>query len=258
MSDLRRPHSPDEAARDDCFEQARLALDPKSALPGVNVCFHGPSSFGKTYLATRWGLAEGEIVISITLTEQTSAADLRGFYVQGPKCFVWMDGPLVRALRVPCRVVLNELGAVTDDAAQFLLGWLDDPRLFRLHLPNGETIENPKIGRVVATANQSPDRLPEALRSRFPVRVHIDRPNPEIIASFEEPVRNLARNLLTSKRAKDTRLAGVYNVLDDVDMRMLISFNELFKANGFEHAARVLFGPQGVELCRGMMLAQAS
>lgn len=237
-----------------------MALDRKSAPPGANVYLYGPSSYGKTHLASRCGVYKGELVISISITEQTSAADLRGFYIQGRDSFIWMDGPLVEALRKPCRVVINELGAITDDAAQFLLGWLDDPRLFRLRLPNGEVIENPKLGRVVATSNDAPDELPEALRSRFPIRICIDRPNPEILDSFEEPVRNLALNLMARKKShtRGSRSVGAYNVLDDIDMRMLIVFNDEYKANGFEFAAYVLFGEQSVEMIRGMMIAKAS
>ena len=54
---------------------------------------HGPPGTGKTYAACRLGLnGDQQKVFSITLTEETPAAELRGHYILKDGKYVWHDG----------------------------------------------------------------------------------------------------------------------------------------------------------------------
>ena len=67
----------------------------------------GAPGTGKTYSACRTGLFDRE-VYSITLTPETPAAELRGFWMPRGTEFVWMDGVFIEAMRKGARIVINE------------------------------------------------------------------------------------------------------------------------------------------------------
>src|SRR4051794_2398115 len=77
---------------------------------------YGPPGCGKTYAATRLGLREDQTVASCTLTPETPAAEIRGFFVpRGNDGFVWQDGPATAAWRSGGRLVLNEIDRGSGD-----------------------------------------------------------------------------------------------------------------------------------------------
>src|SRR5438067_2368000 len=75
----------------DCWTLANVVL-----AQSPRVLLHGPPGAGKTYAATRFGLRPGQPVASCTLTPETPAAELPGFYVPRGNEFVWQDGPARR------------------------------------------------------------------------------------------------------------------------------------------------------------------
>ena len=70
---------------------------------------HGPPGTGKTHAACRFSLENGQRVYSLTLTEETPAAELRGHYILQSGAYHWQDGPAVAAWRSGGRLVLNEI-----------------------------------------------------------------------------------------------------------------------------------------------------
>ena len=72
-------------------------------------------------------------------------------------------------------------------------------------LPNGETIRPTEGFQLVATTNEDPSILPEALADRFLIR-HITEPHPGAIMSLPEPLRDLAWE---TGRATDGRRISV-------------------------------------------------
>lgn len=149
---------------------------------------YGPPGTGKTHIAS-----QGDKVFSITLTEDTPVAELRGHYVPRGDGFVWMDGPAIRAWREGARLVLNEIDRASTEAQTFLHVILDDTTTARLTLPSGETVmPNPHFS-AVATMNGLPSDLPDALRDRFPIKVEIRDIHPEAVALLPEDLREVAR-----------------------------------------------------------------
>jgi MoxR-like ATPase len=209
------------------------------------VLLHGPPGTGKTYAATRFGLSCGQSVASCTLTPETPAAELRGFYVPRGNEFVWQDGPATTAWRTGGRLVLNEIDRATGDLLSFLLAICDDPLFAQLTLPNNETVRPAPGFTVVATMNSVPDDLDFALLDRFPVRIHIDEVAPGALNSLPPDLRDIA--------AKSGVLADPAR---RVSFRTWSEFAKLRATIGQEVAARAVFGNRTDDIVNAFLIAK--
>jgi MoxR-like ATPase len=209
------------------------------------VLLHGPPGTGKTYAATRLGLPPGQTVASCTLTPETPAAELRGFFVPRGNEFVWQDGPATTAWRTGGRLVLNEIDRATGDLLSFLLPICDDPLFAQLTLPNNETVR-PSLGfTVVATMNSVPDDLDFALLDRFPVRIHIDEVAPGALNSLPADLRDIA-----------ARSGVLADPARRVSFRTWSEFAKLRSAVGQEVAARAVFGNRTDDIVNAFLIAK--
>lgn len=159
----------------------------------------GPPGTGKTYLGTHSGLSKKQRVFSVTLTEETSAAQLMGHFVPSGDRWLWMDGPLVAAWRCGGRLVLNEIDRASGDAQTLCYAILDDPEFAQLTLPNmdedgnGELIRPADGFSAVATMNGELEDIPEALQDRM-LSIRIEEVNPAAIAALPESLHKAAAN----------------------------------------------------------------
>ena len=80
----------------------------------------GPPGIGKTYTAYHSGL-KGREVFSVSLTPETPAAELRGFWMPKGDQFVWTDGVFLAAMRKGARVVINEISHASHDVLAILV-----------------------------------------------------------------------------------------------------------------------------------------
>lgn len=176
---------------------------------GQNILLFGPPGTGKTRIAT------SSSSYSITLTEETPAAELRGHYIPDGTRFKWHDGPGMRAWREGARVVLNEIDKASGDALVFLHALLDDPEVARLTLPTGETVRPAPGFQAIATMNGTPDDLSPALLDRLSVRVHITEPHPAALAKLAPELANavLATIGQSNERAITLRQAFAFTAL---------------------------------------------
>ncbi len=191
----------------------------------------GVSGTGKSWAARRGNLGKSQ-VYSVSLTDDTPAAELRGHYGLVDGSYRWLDGPCIMAWRNGSRLVLNELEKASGDAQTFLLGLLDDLEISQQTLPTGETVRPQKGFHVIATMNGNPEQdLVPALRDRFPVCIHIDEVAPPALAALPPRFRKVAAN------------AGI---IEDVNRRVSIrSWNELAKLSKIvdeKTAAQCIFG----------------
>lgn len=202
-----------------------------SVISHARTCLlYGPPGTGKSHAAHQAAL-DGRKLFSITITQDTPAAELRGHYVPQGDRFVWQDGPAVTAWREGARLVVNEVDHAGGDCLSFMLALLDNPATAMMTLPNGETVRPAEGFQCIATMNGEPDEaLPPALRDRFPVAVHIQEAHPDAIDSLPEDLRQAAKGTVAAPG--DRRIT----------LRAWLAFAGLREKVGMETAAQAVFG----------------
>ena len=154
---------------------------------------HGPPGTGKTHAACRLALNNGQRVFSLTLTEETPAAELRGHYILRAGTYQWQDGPAVAAWRCGGRLVVNEIQRGGPDVHALLLAITDDLAIAEMDLPSGEKVKPQSGFTCVATMNGDPKELLDpALQDRFPVSIHIDKVHPDAVKQLPDDVQQAA------------------------------------------------------------------
>lgn len=223
----------------------------KAVLPVCNrVLLHGEPGTGKTYAGQRFGLKTNKKIYNCYLTEYTPVTEVRGSIYptltpSGERKFEWVDGPALEAYRNGGRLVINEIDKASDDTMTFLLALLDDREVSSITLPTREIIRpNPEF-TVVATMNVKPMNLPEALRSRFPVSVHVNKPNPEAVSSLSEDLQVAARSTAVLEDGRGT------------DMRQWITYDILRFEIAPDMAAQAIFGSQAEEILNAFTMSES-
>jgi transcriptional regulator with AAA-type ATPase domain len=198
------------------------------------VLLYGVSGTGKSWAARRNRL-DGKPVFSVSLTDDTPAAELRGHYGIVDGSYKWLDGPCILSWRRGCRCVLNELEKASGDAQTFLLGFLDDKEIAQQTLPNNETVVPAAGFHIVATMNGNPDQdLLPALRDRFPVCIHINEVAPPALAKLPADIRSIAQN------------SGIIEAAQRrISVRAWNEFAKLRGEIGESMAAAAIFGDRG-------------
>ena len=158
------------------------------------VLLYGVPGTGKTYQANTLGLSKEQGVYNITLTQDSTAAELMGHYIATDSGgFEWLDGVGVRAWKEGARLVINEIDHAGVDVMTFLHALLDDPKFAKFTLPNRDKeVVRPAEGfQVVATMNGVPADLPDALRDRFPVNLGINEVHPSALESLPKKLQSV-------------------------------------------------------------------
>lgn len=203
---------------------------------------YGPPGTGKSFAAHNADLG-GRQLLSVTMTPETPAAELRGHYIPVGNEFKWQDGPAIRAWRFGGRLVINEVDNSGADALSFLLSCLDSPETACLTLPTGEMVKPAAGFQAVATMNGSPDELPAALRDRFPVCIEVDAVHPSALETLPEDLRNAA---LGSSLADDERR---------ISIRAWQCFAHLRDSVGAEAAAAAVFAKRAKDVLDSLKMA---
>jgi MoxR-like ATPase len=224
------------------------------AVMGVSqrILLYGPPGTGKTYAAQRRALTEDQTVYSITMTEETPMAEIRGHFVQKEGSFVWMDGPAVRSWKEGARLVINEIDRAGDDVLSFLYAIMDDPGFASVTLPTGETISPVDGFQLVATMNGEPDDLPDALQDRLPVSIEIGDLNPEALQRLPEDLQEPAKN--TTLLNNDARRLSIRAWLEFAALRDKLGV-KLGDEEGLEMAAQAVFGDRGHDAVLALQVA---
>jgi MoxR-like ATPase len=208
------------------------------------VYIYGPPGLGKTWAAMYLG--DHRAYYALTLTEETSATELRGHYLPKGRSMPWHDGPATMAMRAGARLILNELTHASPDVLSLLHPLLENPDTACLTLPTGETVRPASGYTVVATDNLPPEDLPAALRDRFDCVLHVNEPHPAALAQLPEHLRGPAlRGLLLEP---DRRIS----------LRGWLSVHRLEAEFGLRGACIAVFGPaRGALVHDGIVLGEA-
>jgi len=204
----------------------------------------GPPGFGKTHAAYHVGLRGS--LYAVTLTEDTPAGELRGFFMPVENGMRWHDGPVTRAMREGARLVVNELTHGSSDALTLLHPVLENPATARLTLPTGETVRPAASFQLVCTDNLPPEDLPQALRDRFDCILEVREPHPAALALLDEDLRGPARRSFGLE--PDRRIS----------LRGWLSVQHLRSELGLRGACLAVFGPgRGAQVHDSLLLGAA-
>ena len=166
-------------------------------------------------------------------TDDMTTADVTGHWLPaGDSEWIWRDGGATQALRGGGRLVLDEVDKASGDVLATLLAVTDTPESIHLEHPGLNGNIKPTHGySVVCTTNCEDMRdLPEALVDRFPVRIRINEPHPDALATLSYDLRDYAR------RASDLGERRI-------SLRQFQSFDTLRKGLGDQvRAANIVFG----------------
>jgi hypothetical protein len=211
---------------------ANALLDNLGRMPNNRFLFlHGPAGTGKTFAAQHQGASDAVV---ITMTDETSAADLLGYYInRGNEGFVWQDGPAATAWRFGRRLVINEIDKANGDVESLLHTVLDGTGSAKMNLITGETLKPAEGFTCVATSNLLPGEAlrTEGMKSRFSQVIEIDEPHPEMINMLPECQRKAAKASATHP-----------NQSERISMRSWFTFNDLCKVVDEKVAATAVFG----------------
>jgi len=210
----------------------------------------GPPGTGKTEAANGAATFTNRERFNVTIDGAMQYTDIVGRYglvaSNGGTSTVWQDGPALRWLRTKHSVlIINEIDQYGPD----LIGVIhalteDEPRII---LPTGETVTATGGQICVATMNPHPDEaLTEAIRSRFPVRIRIDKVNPKAIMALPEDLRDIAPSMVTSPRIEER-----------IDLRTWFAFAALRTNCSEETAALACFGRRSDELLNAIRLRRS-
>ena len=171
----------------------RLIDKTLAAASGANILLYGPPGTGKTSAGLKREISGVAALVAITLTFDTPAAELRGFYVPEGTKFKWQHGPAMTAMQTAAsRLVVNELHKVGPDAEALFHAICDDRDISLIRLPNGSDVSAQPDFTVVGTANEPPSALAEPIRDRFAYRILVKVPSPEAIDSLPADLRDVA------------------------------------------------------------------
>jgi MoxR-like ATPase len=190
------------------------------------VLIYGPPALGKTFISTAI-----DDCYSLTFTEDTSAAEVKGHFVPMGDHFELMHGPGVRGWTEGKRVVFNEINRGSGDVLSLCLALMDDPRFARLTLADSTTVRPKTPGyNAVATMNGRPEDLPEALQSRFAIRLEVFEVHPNALLALSQKYRQVATASVNGQSSFKS------------DIRQWYAFESLSKSIPEALAARAVFG----------------
>lgn len=187
----------------------------------LSVLMYGEPGTGKTALAEA---AFGESLLTVLGTGDTEVADFVGGYtIDGKGGFMWVDGPLLTAMREGRPLLIDEIGIIDPKVMTVVYSVMDG---------RGElnVTANPELGTVkaepgfyilAATNPNAPGvRLSEALLSRFTIHVEVGT-DWTLAQKMRVPVRMLtvARNLTQKRQNGEIRWAP--------QMREALAFRDL-------------------------------
>ena len=217
---------------------------------------HGPPGTGKTFAACRLGLAgDQQRVFSVTLTEETPAAELRGHYILKDGKYVWHDGAAVAAWRCGGRLVINEIQRGGPDVHSLLLNITDDLEIAEMDLPSGEKVKPQKGFMTVATMNGDPKELLDpALLDRFPVSIHIDKVHPAAIQALPNDVQQAAEKTALIEE-EDRRISvRAWYAFARLREKLMKSLDE---EQAVDYAARAVFNSRASDALDALKIAKS-
>lgn len=211
---------------------------------GLHVMLYGPPGTGKSFLAAQ---VMGQRSITLTLTEEMAAAELRGHWIPDAGNWRFHLGPVSTALRNAQPLILNELGRASGDVYSYLLSVMDGT--VNDTLPNGDRVTHP-IGAwsVIGTSNDGPDAMrPELIDRLVPIEVPVPDP-----AAFDTLTK-----LPVALRDAAWPMATIADPARRIPLRSFVGINAVMETGAsLDDALVAVVGPDATRAIKeGMALA---
>ena len=193
----------------------------------------GPPGTGKTFSALHVNKRPGQESHRLTCTDDMTNMDVTGGFLPSNGGFEYIEGAAIKARRSGGRLVVDEIDKAGGDVFATLLNMTDSNDSAEWEHPVTGEKTYPAYGyTVIMTTNvEQIEELPEALTDRFPVRIRIDRPHPDALATLPMHWRNYADRMADAGSQR-------------MSLRLFQSMAKMASQMGEERAAELILGPR--------------
>ena len=219
---------------------------------GMNrILLYGQPGTGKTFYALTKYLERdnhtNRRAVRVLCAPDMTTADVDGMWKPTKDDWTFALGSAFRAFSDGSRLILDELDQASGDVLTALLMYCDsNASAVRDHPETGEEVRPHKHFEIIATTNaERLTDLPNNLLDRFPIRINIDKINPEALLALSSPyLRDVAQNYAT--RSGESRYS----------LRSFLAYEHLASANevSTDTALRLVFSDEAEAIAEALQV----